>query len=154
KAICRRVLTLSAGRLKFDGPTADGIAIYEKDSRLDVDPWAAEMIGEDVDQWPIVIRSMELLDAEGSPRTVYDYGERMRVRIRYELRRPVSYPNFYFGIRRSDDVACSGFSAARDGVAIPVLDQDGVIELLTPPTRLVSDLYTSYAVVWDREFKN
>jgi homopolymeric O-antigen transport system ATP-binding protein len=154
KAICRRVLTLSAGRLKFDGPPADGISLYEKDSRLEVDPWAAEMIGEDIDQWPIVIRSVELLDVEGSPRPVYDYGERMRVRIHYELRRPVSYPNFYLGIRRSDNVACCGFSAARDGVAIPVLDQDGVFELLTPPIRLVSDMYTSYAVVWDREFKN
>jgi lipopolysaccharide transport system ATP-binding protein len=66
----------------------------------------------------------------------------------------VSHPNFYLGIRRSDNVDCCGFSAARDGLSIPVLDQDGIFELLTPPIRLVSDLYTTYAVVWDREFKN
>lgn len=153
KAMCRRVLALSAGRLKFDGLPAEGIDLYEKDSRLEADPWAAGIIGEDIDQWPIVIRFVELLDAEGSPRTVYDYGEQMRVRIHYETRRPVRYPNFYLGIRRADNVACCSFSAARDGVSIPFLDQDGVIELLTPPLRLVSDLYSTYAVVWDHEFK-
>jgi lipopolysaccharide transport system ATP-binding protein len=153
KAMCRRVLALSAGRLKFDGLPAEGIDLYEKDSRLEADPWAAGIIGEDIDQWPIVIRFVELLDAEGSPRTVYDYGEQMRVRIHYETRRPVRYPNFYLGIRRADNVACCSFSAARDGVTIPFLDQDGVIELLTPPLRLVSDLYSTYAVVWDHEFK-
>jgi homopolymeric O-antigen transport system ATP-binding protein len=153
KAMCRRVLTLSAGGLKFDGLPAEGIDLYEKDSRLEADPGAAGIIGEDIDQWPIVIRSVELLDAEGSPRTVYDYGERMRARIHYEARRPVRYPNFYLGIRRADNVACLSFSAARDGVTIPFLDRCGVIELLTPPLRLVSDLYSTYAVVWDHEFK-
>jgi lipopolysaccharide transport system ATP-binding protein len=154
KAMCRRVLTLSAGRLKFDGSPAEGIDLYEKDSRLEADPRAAAIIGDDINQWPIIIRFVEMLDAAGAPRTVYDYGERMRVRIHYEARKPVKYPNFYLEIRRSDDVACCSYSAARDGVTIPCLDRSGVIELLTPPLRLVSDLYSANAVVWDHEFKN
>jgi len=153
KTMCRRALVLAAGGLQFDGSAVEGIDFYEKDSLLEADPWAAGIIGEDIDQWPIVIRSVELLNAEGSPRTVYDYGERMRARISYEARRPVKYPNFYFGIRRSDNVVCCGYSASRDGVTIPSLDQSGVIELLTLPLRLVSDLYSTYAVVWDHEFK-
>jgi lipopolysaccharide transport system ATP-binding protein len=97
---------------------------------------------------------VELLDAEGVQRAVYDYGERMRVRIHYEVRKPVRHPNFYFGIRRDDNVVCCSFSAARDGVTAPSLDHSGVIELLTQPLRLVSDLYSTYALVWDQEFKN
>jgi lipopolysaccharide transport system ATP-binding protein len=154
KTMCRRVLALSGGRLKFDGLPAEGIDLYEKDSRLEADPWAAGIIGEDIDQWPIIIRFVELQDADGSPRTVYDYGERMRVRIHYESRKPVRHPNFYLGIRRPDNVVCCSFSAARDGVTVPTLDRSGVIELLTPPLRLVSDLYSTYAGVWDGEFKN
>jgi lipopolysaccharide transport system ATP-binding protein len=154
KAMCRRVLLLSAGRRQFDGSPAEGIDLYEKDSRLEADPWAVGVIGEDINSWPIVIRFVEYLDAEGRPRTVYDYGERMRVRIHYEVRKPVKYPNFYFAIRRSDNVACCSFSAARDGVTVPLLDKSGVIELQTPPLRLVSDQYGSWAIVWDREFKN
>jgi lipopolysaccharide transport system ATP-binding protein len=154
KAMCRRVLALSAGKLQFDGLAAEGIDLYEKDSRLEADPLAAGIIGEDINQWPIIIRSMELLDTEGVPRTVYEYGERMLARIYYEARQPVNYPNFYLGIRRPDNVVCCSFSAARDGVTAPILDRSGVIELLTQPLRLVSDLYSTYAAVWDREFKN
>jgi len=153
KSMCRRVLLLSAGRPQFDGSPAEGIELYEKDSRLEADPWAIGVIGEDISNWPIVVRFVEFLDADGEPRTVYDYGERMRVRIHYEVRRPVQYPNFYLGIRRSDSVACCSFSAARDGVTTHSLDRSGVIELLTPPLRLVSDYYGTYAIVWDREFK-
>lgn len=153
KTMCRRLLLLSAGRSQFDGPPAEGIELYEKNSRLEADPWAIGVIGEEIDSWPIVIRYMEFLDAEGTPRAIYDYGERMRVRIHYEVRRPIKYPNFYLGIRRSDNVACCSFSAARDGVTTPLLDRSGMIELLTPPLRLVSDQYGAYAIVWDREFK-
>ncbi len=154
KAMCRRVLLFSAGKRQFDGAPAEGIELYEKDSRLEADPWATGVIGKDVDNWPIVIRLVELLDINGEPRAIYDYGERMRVRMRYEVRRPVQYPNFYFGVRRSDNVACWSFSAARDGVTTPLLDRSGVIELLTPPIRLVADQYSAYAVVWDHEFKS
>jgi lipopolysaccharide transport system ATP-binding protein len=154
KAMCRRVLLLSAGKRQFDGAPAEGIELYEKDSRLEADPWAIGMIGKEIDNWPIVIRLVELLDINGEARAVYDYGERMRVRLHYEVRRPVPYPNFYFGVRRSDNVTCWGFSAARDGVTTPLLEKSGVIELLTPPIRLVSDQYSAYATVWDYEFKN
>ncbi|MCI0389850.1 MAG: ABC transporter ATP-binding protein [Acidobacteria bacterium] len=154
KAMCRRVLLLSAGRRQFDGSPAEGIELYEKDSRLEADPWAIGVIGENIDRWPLVIRFVEFLDAEGARRTVYDYGERMRVRIHYEVRSPVKYPNFCFEIKRSDNILCCSFSAARDGVTAPLLEKSGVIELLTPPVRLVSELYGTHAIVWDREFKN
>ena len=154
KAMCRRVLLLSSGSCQYDGLPAEGIDLYENDSRLEADPWAVGVIGEDIKHWPIVIRSVEFLDAAGEQRTVYDYGERMRVRMHYEVRRPIKNPNFYFAIRRSDNIACCSFSAARDGVSVPLLEESGTIELLTPPIRLVSDLYGSWAIVWDREFKN
>src|SRR5215475_14231364 len=52
KAMCRRVLLLSAGRRQFDGLPAEGIDLYEKDARLEADPWAIGMIGENIDRWP------------------------------------------------------------------------------------------------------
>jgi lipopolysaccharide transport system ATP-binding protein len=154
KAICRRVLVLSGGRLQFDGSAAEGIEIYEKNSQLEADPWALESVGRDISQWPIILRAVEFLDAEGRPCSVYDYGQRMRVRIHYELRRPIKFPNFYISFRRSDNIWCCSYSAARDGITVPLLKESGVIELLTPPIRLVSDLYDTYLAVWDQEFKN
>jgi len=153
KAMCRRVLLLSGGKRQFDGSPTEGIELYENDSQLDADPWATGVLGN-IDNWPIIINCVEYLDIDGNPRTVYDYGERMRVRIHYEVRTPIKYPNFYFAIRRSDNIACCSFSAARDGVTVPLLEKSGVIELQTPPLRLVSDQYGSWTIVWDRDFKN
>jgi lipopolysaccharide transport system ATP-binding protein len=154
RAMCRRVLMLSAGRLRFDGPAARGIEIYEENAQLEASPWALEVVGRDVNQWPIILSKLEFLNAEGQPNSVYSYGERMRVRIHYELRRPIKFPNFYLSFQRSDSVWCCSFSAARDGATKPLLEESGFIELLTPPIRLVSDLYGTYAAVWDQEFKN
>jgi len=154
KAMCHRILMLSAGRLEFDGAPTVGIDLYEKNSRSEANSLAVGVIGEDVDQSPMAIRRIELLDEKDAPRAVYEYGERMRARIHYEIRRPVRYPNFYLGIRRSDNITCCSYSAARDGVTAPFLDQSGMIELLTPPLRLVSDAYSTYTSVWDHEFKS
>jgi lipopolysaccharide transport system ATP-binding protein len=153
KAMSRRVLLLSGGKRQFDGSPTEGIELYENDSQLEADPWATGVLGN-IDNWPIIINCVEYLDIDGNPRTVYDYGERMRVRIHYEVRTPIKYPNFYFAIRRSDNIACCSFSAARDGVTVPLLEKSGVIELQTPPIRLVSDQYGSWTIVWDRDFKN
>jgi lipopolysaccharide transport system ATP-binding protein len=154
KAMCRRVLVLSSGSCKYDGEPAGGIDLYENDSRLEADPWAVGVIGQDIKKWPIIIRSLEYLDLAGEPRTVYDYGEQMRIRMHYEVRTPIKDPNFYFAIRRSDNVACCSFSAARDGVSVPLLEKSGAIELLTSPMHLTADQYGSWAIVWDKEFKN
>ena len=153
KAMCRRVLALSAGRLQFDGLAAQGVEIYQENSQLEAAPWALEVVGRDIGKWPIILSALEFFDAEGQPRKVYDYGERMLVRIHYELRTPIKFPNFYLSFQRSDNVWCCSFSAARDGATTPLLRKSGFIELLTPPLRLVSDLYGAYAAVWDREFK-
>jgi len=154
RAMCRRALVLSAGRLQFDGPADEGIEIYQKNSQLEATPWALEVVGRDTGKWPIILTALEFFDAEGQPRSVYDYGEQMRVRIHYDLRRPIKLPNFYLSFQRSDSVWCCSFSAARDGATAPLLKDSGFIELLTPPLRLVSDAYGSYAAVWDQEFKN
>jgi lipopolysaccharide transport system ATP-binding protein len=153
KAMCRRALVLSAGRLQFDGSAASGVEIYQENSQLEATPGALQDVGRDISQWPIILSGLDFLDAEGRPRSTYDHGERMRVRIHYELRRPVKFPNFYLSFQRSDSVWCCSFSAARDGVTTPLLRESGFIELLTPPLRLVADLYGTYAAVWDQEFK-
>jgi lipopolysaccharide transport system ATP-binding protein len=154
KAMCRRALLLSAGRIEFDGPTEGGIELYERDSRLDADPWATKLIGEDISRWPIVIKRVETLDEAGEPRTIFNRGERMRVRIHHDVRRPLKFPNFCFGVRRSDNILCCVYSAARDGFTLPLLEDSGIIELLTPPLSLISELYGTHVVVWDSEFKN
>jgi lipopolysaccharide transport system ATP-binding protein len=143
KTMCRRVLYLKHGELVFDGPTEDGIRLYEQDCRLSVVPWAAASQSE----WVVAITSFETLDALGRPRNVFDHGEIVRIRIGYETRKPLRNPGFIVAFIRSDGVPCCNFSSELDGMHLDASAGKGIIELETPPLKLVSELYTLHVLV-------
>jgi lipopolysaccharide transport system ATP-binding protein len=153
KAMCTRVIYLSHGEICLDGQAEDAIHLYEKDSRLGPAPWAQGLIGSDPSLHPIHITDIALLAEGGKPRTVFAYGERMRVRIHFEASQPVENPNFNVSFIRSDNVACCNYNTTMDDFPVPSLSGKGVIELLTPPIRLVSELYTIHVMVWDTQFQ-
>ena len=77
----------------------------------------------------------------------------MRVRIGFEVKRPLISPNFIVALIRSDNVACCNYNTVMDGVHIPLLRSKGEIELITPPLKLVSDMYSIQVVVRDEDFQ-
>jgi lipopolysaccharide transport system ATP-binding protein len=101
----------------------------------------------------VQITDIELLDDNGTPRTVFEHGERMRVRVHFEAPQPIDHPNFVLGFVRSDDVACCNYNMAMDGFALATLSGHGVIEVRVPPLKLVSELYAIHVVVWDQAFQ-
>jgi lipopolysaccharide transport system ATP-binding protein len=153
KAMCDRVICLSRGRLIYDGPTEEGIALYEKESRLSVAHWARDVVGSDPTRRPIYVTDVETLSEGGEPRTVFEHGERMRVRVAFNASQQVANPNFVIAFLRSDGVACCNYSTATDGIAIPAVRGDGVVDVLTPPIKLVSELYAIQVLVWDDKFQ-
>lgn len=140
KSFCPRVIYLRKGEVVYDGPTDEGLRMYEADSRLALSPWFRS---EDGSAPPITITDISQTDMHGTEKTVFDYGERMKVRIRYEAREPVKTPDFRIGIDRSDEVHCCSFSTEADGIPISQVVGEGVIELVTPPLKLVADTYTT-----------
>jgi ABC-type polysaccharide/polyol phosphate transport system ATPase subunit len=70
EAVCRRVVVLERGRVAFDGGVAEGLAHYRESSGQ------AGPAG------------LELLDAEGRPRTEFEPGETLRVRMVLGFERP------------------------------------------------------------------
>ena len=68
-------------------------------------------------------------------------------------RRPCASPNFTSALIRSDDVACCNYNTAMDGFPTATVSGSGVIELLTPPIKLVADLYSIQVLVWDPKFQ-
>ncbi|MCX7826258.1 MAG: ABC transporter ATP-binding protein [Verrucomicrobiae bacterium] len=154
KAMCDRVIYLRGGRLIHDGDVQTAIGLYEKDSHLEIAPWAQGILGtSDASKCPIVFTDVRMLDEQGNPRTVFEFGERMRVRLTYEAREPVANPNFCVGFSRSDNVHCCVHSAFVDGLRIPLATGRGVVEVLTPPLKLTAELYTLNIGIWDSEFK-
>jgi lipopolysaccharide transport system ATP-binding protein len=148
KTMCPRVIYLKKGKIVFDGPTDEGLKLYEDDSRLATSPW---FNSESKDAPPITITDISLLGDSGEEKTVFDHGERMTVRLRYQTSRPVVRPDIRIGINRSDDTHCCAFTTHLDNADMPVIDGEGEIVLRTPPLLLVADLYTTTIAVRERE---
>jgi homopolymeric O-antigen transport system ATP-binding protein len=147
KSMCQRVIYLSGGLVRFDGAPEDGIALYEKENRLETLPWAVNQVGADLEQLQLRITGIEVMDVEGRPCHVFDYGQRMRIRLAFEARGVVKDANFGVSFFRSDNVACCHFNTAMDQFPVPDLSGEGSIELLTPPLKLVADLYVANVIV-------
>ena len=132
----------------FDGPTEEGLAVYERDSRLAEAPWFKRGAAKP----PLVFTSVTLSNERGEETAMYDIGERMVIRIRYKALRPIERPNFGVGFNRIDELHCCMFNTVEDKIDIPMIDGEGELELVTPPIRLTSDLYQAMIYVRDRGY--
>ncbi len=144
KTMCERVIYLKKGQIVFDGPTGQGLKLYESDSRLQDAPWF-----RDGAHAPIKFTDVQLLNERGEAASVFDHGERMIVRLKYKAHERVERPDFRVGFDRDDEVACTTYSTFSDKIDIPYVEGEGEIELRTPPIKLVSDLYVANIVVRD-----
>ena len=125
----------------------------KRDSRLSTAPWAQHLIGADPSQRPIIITDIVMLDESSQPRSVFDYGERMRIRLQFDASARVADPNFNVSIFRSDNVPCCNYNTAMDGFHLTPIEGQGTIEVLTPPLKLVAELYAIQVMVWDATFQ-
>jgi len=99
------------------------------------------------------VTEFSLFDESGAAKTVFEYGERMKLRLTYEASQPLDNPNFIIAFVRSDGVACCNFSTEADGLTLGEIRGKGVVELHTPPIRLVSELYTISILIREQAFK-
>lgn len=149
KSMCSRVIYLKRGQIVYDGPMEEGLKKYENDSRLAEAPW----FRDDSKKKPaITVVDVSLRNEAGEETTVFDFGERMNVRIRYKAFERVERPDFRVGFNRADDVHCHTYSTTADEADIPFVEGEGVVELRTPPLKLVSDLYTLTLSVRERGY--
>ena len=153
KAMCDRAIYLSGGQVALDGTTEEVARLYDQEGRLDVASWATGMVGSDPKKCPIHVEHFELLGEDGGPRIIFEHGERMRIRLHYRASEPIERPNFGLGIVRSDDVSCCNYNTTLDRFDTGTVSGDGVIEVLTPPIKLVADLYSIQILIWDSGFQ-
>jgi lipopolysaccharide transport system ATP-binding protein len=158
KAMCDRVLYLSHGKVLADGAPDEVIPFYEKDilggaGELDTPRWALARLGNDLTQRPVSITGMRILDEDGQARTVFEYGERVRVQVQYEIKQDLKNANFVVALIRSDGISCCNYSSQLDGFEIRGHAGAGEFELLMPSLKLVADLYALHVVIWDEKFQ-
>lgn len=149
KTMCSRVIYLRRGQIQFDGPTDEGISLYEKDCCLSTLSWTDNK----PDKWPIFITDFVLFNESGQTKRVFEYGERMKLCLRYQARQQVESPNFIIAFIRSDGVACCNYSTEVDGILADQVSGEGIIELLTPPLKLVAEVYTIHVLIREKGFQ-
>jgi len=151
KAMCDRVIYMRQGRIAYDGPVEAGIELYERDCRLSVLSWDG---GGDPDHWPVFIERCELIGTDGRARTLFDFGERLKIRLEYQVRQPMPQPNFMVSFVRSDGVTCCTYSTENDGVDLGTLQAGGSLELDVPPLKLIAEMYSVRVTVRHRGYQD
>jgi lipopolysaccharide transport system ATP-binding protein len=151
KAMCDRVIYMRQGRIEYDGPVDAGIEIYERDCRLSVLSWDG---AGNPDDWPVFIDRCELVGNDGRPKTMFDFGERMKIRLDYQVRKVMPQPNFMISFVRSDGVTCCTYSTENDGIDLGTLTADGTLELDVPPLKLIAEMYSVQVTVRHRGYQD
>ena len=149
KSMCERVIYLRKGHVVYDGPTDNGIALYEDDSRLSAGGSAGE---QPFETWPIRFTDLAMLGDGGEAKSVFDHGESIRLHMKYATRAPLENPNVIVALIRSDNIACCNFSSETDGIEFGTLDGEGEILVELPPLKLVAEAYTLTILVRERGF--
>jgi ABC-type polysaccharide/polyol phosphate transport system ATPase subunit len=83
KQACRRVVVLDAGRVVFDGPTADGLDFYHRMLGIEDAEQAAARQARD---GAVTLREASLQDAEGHPLQVFETGDQVRLALDLEAK--------------------------------------------------------------------
>ena len=153
KSMCKRAIYLSGGQVFLDGSVEEAINLYEQEGASSTPSWAVNALGP-ASSWPIHITDMELFSEEGRPRTLFEYGERMRVHIKFKALQKIFRPNFVVTFIRSDDVACCNYTTALDGFSIDSIDGEATVGGNIAPLLLVSQRYTITVLIWDASFES
>lgn len=149
KAMCERVIYLRNGAVAFDGPSEEGIKLYENECQLSILPG----IDKRPEEWPVVVKDIEVSREDGKPTFVFNHGERMRLQICLQTRRPLKGPNVVVAFIRSDGLACCNYCSSLDGLRMDGLQGEGFLELVTPPIKLTAEMYTIHVLVREGEFE-
>jgi len=146
KTMCQRVIYLKKGKVVFDGPTAEGLKLYEDDSRMKDAHW----FWSDDDERPIKFTGGTVESAAGVDSGVIAHGDRLTIRLRYSTTRRITAPDVRVSIDRQDDTHCMTFSSKQDGVDLPWIEGEGELVIQTPPLKLTSDFYIANVAVREK----
>jgi lipopolysaccharide transport system ATP-binding protein len=149
KTMCDRVVYLRKGEVVYDGDVTGGIELYEQDCRGSALAWTETK----PEEWPIYITGCELIDDRGNAKTMYDYGEGVTMRLKYDTRETVEDPNFIVALIRSDGVAACNFSTELDGLSLGRVSGPGTLELKLPSIKLVAEMYSIAVLIRAKGFQ-
>jgi len=137
QAISTRILFLDGGEIKGDGPPAEMVDVYEAF-------WRRKNSLEFQREWgtrEVLIETVEFRDGAGQPSDKFEWGQPLRVRIRYRAARRIEKPVFGFALSDSAGRLIYGNNTQIEGFEISVIDGVGEIGLDFPHLNLAQGTY-------------
>lgn len=158
QSLCNRALWIDDGLVAAEGAPADVVMAY-KHHMADLEERQKgnspqERVG-DGQRWgtrEVEITAVELCSDSGLPRTTFNTGEPLTIRLHYRCAQPIERPVFGFGISHQNGVHIFGPNTKFAALPIEQLRGSGVISYTLPELPLLEGQYTlSVAAVNDTD---
>jgi len=140
-SLCGRVLALREGKLVFDGLPSDGISQYlHGDRSASCTEIRLEQAPREHSHDKILIRTLMLTDASGTPKAHFAIGEPIRFRLKLHLKETLLFPHVGIGINSALGTRVTTLLTRCHGVQPPPLQGTVMVEctvrdlLLAPGT--------------------
>ncbi|MDP2726368.1 MAG: Wzt carbohydrate-binding domain-containing protein, partial [Dehalococcoidia bacterium] len=159
KDICAQAVWLDGGLERASGPSVDVVDQYlewanlKNKVRLEgAQGKTTETPEEDIHRWgtrEVEITSVEFLDGEGRPATVFGTGDPLTVRMHYWARQRVDKPVFGIAIHRIDNLHINGPNTKTSDYPIDCVEGEGVVEFRVLSLPFLEGTYRFSAAVYD-----
>jgi lipopolysaccharide transport system ATP-binding protein len=159
-AVCNRVILLSKGSIRHDGPTEQVLQDYwdgcEREKNLiprHLHPLNPESI-YGTDSGDIRIEEVRFLSPDGIEQSTFWTGDAMSMVIRFKCRKPVQSPLFRIQFFRNDGLWVHGANTARTDFDTGLLQGGGEIILDYQRLNLLEGDYYITVGVWPDEYRS
>jgi lipopolysaccharide transport system ATP-binding protein len=136
--LCDEAVWLDGGRLRARGETREVVGQYldhvarEEARALGLEHAQAEATARagSAARWgtrEIELTRVQLSDAAGRERYLFETGEPCTLRLAYRAHRPIEDPVFGLGVFRKDGICCYGTNTAVDGLTLGKVAGDGEV---------------------------
>ena len=113
--VCRRVVVLDEGSVRFDGPVAEGLLFYHR--LLGTEHGASQSVRPSGERGDVEIAEVEVQDADGQRRHMFRPGEHLRVALAVDCRVPADRAVAALEVRDSGGDRCFRTDATLGAVA-------------------------------------
>ncbi|HWE57384.1 MAG TPA: ABC transporter ATP-binding protein [Acidimicrobiales bacterium] len=146
-SLCDRVAWFSKGHLMKVGTPREVIEAYAQTNRVDVrtDQYGHPRWGSGEGR----IVGVMWLDSEDQPTSRIDGGRPARLRLHYEMERPIERPVFSVTMLLDNGIELANCSSRDAGVTPPKLDGKGFIDLTFDSFRLLPGSYKATVALTD-----
>jgi lipopolysaccharide transport system ATP-binding protein len=153
RRLCSHAVWLDNGMVQAAGDVDDTISAYLRHAAAEEDARSAATSAKDKRRWgtgDVEIVSVSFLDAEGKKRHVFEAGESLVVRLRYEAPRRIEKPVFGLAVHRDDGVHVCGPNTHFSGLDIPFVEGEGNVFYRVENLSLMEGSYLVTVTAHDR----